>query len=68
MLVLEGVTDQTNDNKQVTVTHTVTNRGMGNGHIIRVYKPNLTAGPLAGTLLASYVLSEEQAKELKAHL
>lgn len=68
MMLIENVTDQTNNNRTVSVTHVVTGNGKSAKHTIRIYKPRPSAGPLAGELIACYVLSAEQAMELKAHL
>lgn len=67
-MLIEGVTDQKNGNRQITMTHTVDRAGKSVTHTIRVYTPKPSAGPLAGELIASYVLTEAQAMELKAHL
>lgn len=69
MMLIENVTDQTDKNRQVNMTHEVKHAGtQREEHFVRVYKPNHAAGPFAGDLVASYVLSREQAAELKRHL
>jgi hypothetical protein len=67
MLLIEGMTDQ-RTNSNVNLTHSTRKEGSRTVHVLSLYKPKPSAGPLAGELIARYVLTEEMAKELKAHL
>jgi len=68
MMLLEGFTDQ-QTHEQVTMTHDITYaNGRQDEHVLRFFQPEPDAGEFAGTLLASYVLTPAQARELKASL
>jgi hypothetical protein len=67
MLYLSGVNNK-DTGKPVIMTHDVIGREPRSEHVLRFFDPNPTAGPIAGKLIATYVLTSEQARELKAHL
>lgn len=65
MMLLTGVTDQ-QANKQVCMTHdTETRNGVVKAHYIRFYSGSV---PVWSSLIGTYVLTPQQARELKAHL
>lgn len=65
MLLIEATDKSTN--KTVKITHEIRSHPVHPEHFIRVHASDIT-NPLGGKLLATYVLSAEAARELKAHL
>jgi hypothetical protein len=76
LLITEVTGSDPKDGRQITdlmITHDVRavaqgSRGARHEHTVRFFRPKPAAGPLGGEQVMMFVLTDEQAAELKAHL